>query len=102
MRRKQEQTDRLCKCHQEPMRMSNVGWRCVIRVRAAARIRNQRYRQTARGHANYAKHNAHRILIGRDCYARAESIEQAAAINAHIRKRLREQKAQQESDVPLA
>jgi hypothetical protein len=76
------------------MRMSNVGWRCVIRVRDSARIRNQRYRQTARGQANYAKHNAHRILIGRDCYARAESVEQAAAINQYIRKRVRERRAE--------
>lgn len=80
--------------------------RCVVKRKATA-LRAQkkyeqtengkaalrRYRQTPKGQAVMQHSARKRIFIGHAYHSRASTVEQAAAINAHVRRRVDERKA---------
>ena len=56
----------------------------------------RRYEQTAKGKATLKRHRDKRIFLGRNrCVGIAQTVEQARAINAHIKVRKRELIARQ-------
>lgn len=82
--------ERRCPCHGEPMLVHGQHWRCVIRRRASSLVARRRYAKTAKGRANTRARNARRVFVGRTYRGRAQTTEQAAGINAHLRRRLDE------------
>lgn len=67
------------------------------------RARNRRYLQSEKHRACSRKSNAKRLKIGRQWAGYAQTVEQAQAINAHIRDRVRAfRQAQQEAHVAVS
>lgn len=60
----------------------------------AAKARLARYGQSAKRRAVMRRDNAKRLYIGRDYHSRVATVEQARAINAHIKERVRQHAAQ--------
>jgi hypothetical protein len=56
----------------------------------AGRARERRYRLSAKGRASHEAANKRRLLVGHQFVGQANSVEQAALINAHIKRRRRE------------
>lgn len=58
-----------------------------------ARARIARYQQSAKRRAVMQRDNAKRIYVGAEYHSRVATVEQARAINAHVRLRVRQHAA---------
>lgn len=79
----------LCPCHGVPMRSQKaVFWRCVVKTREASK----RYHSTAKGRAAHHRasdrSNPRRVRTWERHFYTAATVEEARAMNAHIKERL--------------
>lgn len=75
-----------------PSRLA-VGHHVCARCRRstpAAKARNARYFQSEKRKAVMKRDNAKRLYIGSEYHSRVASVEQARAINAHIKERVKQ------------
>ena len=93
-------TPPLCRqCHERPSIPSCARiqrYRCA-RCRnstPAAQARLRRYAQSAKRKAVMKRDNAKRLYVGDAYHSRVATVEQAHAINAHIRERVKQHAAQ--------
>lgn len=69
------------------MRRHARQYRCLVKLREGWTRTQRTYRASAKGTEAAARNRARRIFIGPNYRGRAASVEQAAAINAHIKTR---------------